>query len=257
MIDGRRVLIILPAWNEAEGLPSILKEIQTHLPGADTLVVDDGSTDRTAAVATANGSPVAQLPYNLGVGGAMRLGYRYAHLHGYDVAIQIDSDGQHDPSYVPVLLEKLKEADLVIGARFDGEGNYKVRGPRKWAMGLLSVVLSRITRTRLTDTTSGFRACNKPLIEFFAKWYPVEYLGDTVESMVGAARCGFVVRQVPVAMRERTTGTPSASPVKAMVYLSRAGLVLLLAMIRRMPPHLKAIASTAPERSDGRQLVGR
>ena len=239
MIDGARVLIILPAWNESEGLPSVLREIQTMLPGVDTLVVDDGSTDNTAAVATAAGSAVAQLPYNLGVGGAMRLGYRYAHLHGYDVAIQVDADGQHNPSYVPVLLEKLKEADLVIGARFSGEGDYKVRGPRKWAMKLLSLVLSTITHTKLTDTTSGFRACNRELIEFFAQWYPVEYLGDTVESMVGAARSGYTVRQVPVAMRERTTGTPSASPFKAMIYLSRAGLVLLLALIRRMPKHLK------------------
>ncbi|MER8183951.1 glycosyltransferase family 2 protein [Kitasatospora sp. NPDC094015] len=257
MIDGLRVLIILPALNEADGLPGVLKEIKTQLPGVDTLVVDDGSTDGTAAVATACGSPVVQLPYNLGVGGAMRLGYRYAYLHGYDVAIQVDSDGQHDPVYVPLLLEKLKEADLAIGARFDGEGDYTVRGPRKWAMGLLSFVLSRITRTRLTDTTSGFRACNRQLIEFFAQWYPVEYLGDTIESMVGAARCGFVVRQVPVAMRERTTGTPSASPFKATVYLARAGLVLLLAMIRRMPKHLKNIAAADRSSVVQRELVAR
>ncbi|WP_052390050.1 glycosyltransferase family 2 protein [Streptomyces sp. NRRL B-24484] len=257
MIGGRRVLIILPAWNEAEGLPNVLKEIQDLLPGVDTLVVDDGSTDRTAAVAAAAGSAVARLPYNLGVGGAMRLGYRYAYLHGYDVAIQVDSDGQHDPAYVPVLLEKLGEADLVVGARFDGEGDYRVRGPRKWAMGLLSVVLSRITGTRLTDTTSGFRACNRRLIEFFAKWYPVEYLGDTVESMVGAARCGFTVRQVPVAMRERTTGRPSASPVKAMVYLSRAGLVLLLSMIRRMPADLREIARRPAPANEPAELTAR
>lgn len=241
MIDGKRVLIILPAWNEAEGLPKILREIQQKLPGVDTLVVDDGSTDSTAAVAAAHGSRVAQLPYNLGVGGAMRFGYRYAHLHDYDVAIQCDADGQHDPAYVPALLEQLRTADLAIGARFAGEGSYKVRGPRAWAMKLLSVVLSRIARTRLTDTTSGFKACNRSMIEFFSYWYPVEYLGDTIESMVGAARCGFVIRQVPVSMRERTTGTPSASPIKATVYLARAGLVLLLALIRRMPANVKAI----------------
>jgi len=248
MSDQRRVLIILPAWNEEEGLPSVLGEIKQHLPYVDTLVVDDGSSDSTAAVAKAAGSAVAQLPFNLGVGGAMRLGYRYAQQHGYDVAIQVDADGQHDPAYVPLLLEKLAagDADLVIGARFAGDGNYKVRGPRQWAMKLLSVVLSRITRTKLTDTTSGFRACNRQLIEFFARWYPVEYLGDTIESMVGAARCGFKVRQVPVAMRARTTGRPSASPIKAMIYLTRAGLVLLLAMIRRMPKELKQFAPGSP-----------
>jgi hypothetical protein len=124
---------------------------------------------------------------------------------------------------------------MVIGARFAGEGAYQVRGPRAWAMKLLSTVLSRIAKTRLTDTTSGFKACNRQMIAFFANWYPVEYLGDTIETLVGAVRCGFVVRQIPVAMRERTTGTPSASPLKATVYLVRAGFVLLLAMIRRMP----------------------
>ncbi|MDH6111013.1 glycosyltransferase involved in cell wall biosynthesis [Kitasatospora sp. MAP12-15] len=248
MSHTRRVLIILPAWNEEEGLPSVLREIQEHLPYVDTLVVDDGSSDNTAAVAEAAGSAVARLPFNLGVGGAMRCGYRYAALHGYDVAIQVDADGQHDPAYVPVLLAQLEkgEADLVVGARFAGTGDYEVRGPRKWAMKLLSGVLSKITGTRLTDTTSGFRACNKPLIEFFSRWYPVEYLGDTIESMVGAARVGFTIRQVPVAMRARTTGRPSASPFRAMVYLTRAGLVLLLAMIRRMPKSLRELAPGSP-----------
>jgi glycosyltransferase involved in cell wall biosynthesis len=243
MIDGKRVLIILPAWNESEGIADVIREIQWKLPGADALVVDDGSADNTAQVAVAAGAMVAKLPYNLGVGGAMRLGYRYAHEHDYDVAIQVDADGQHDPGYVPALLSALDSADLVIGARFAGEGDYQVSGPRKWAMGLLSVVLSRIAKTRLTDTTSGFKACNKQMIEFFAKWYPVEYLGDTIESMVGAIRCGFVVRQVPVAMRERTTGTPSASPVKAMVYLARAGFVLMLAMTRKVPERVKGITA--------------
>jgi glycosyltransferase involved in cell wall biosynthesis len=242
MMDGKRVLVILPAWNEAESIATVLAEIQQKLPGVDTLVVDDGSADYTARVAAEAGARVLRLPYNLGVGGAMRLGYRYAYEQDYDIALQVDADGQHDPGYVPALVRALDSADLVIGARFAGEGDYQVHGPRRWAMGLLSGVLSRIARTRLTDTTSGFKACNRPMIEFFAKWYPVEYLGDTIESMVGAIRCGFVVRQVPVAMRERTGGTPSASPVKAMVYLARAGFVLLLAMVRRVPDSVKDIS---------------
>ncbi|MDF9813797.1 glycosyltransferase family 2 protein [Streptomyces sp. SPB162] len=245
MIDGRRVLVIVPAWNEDAGLATTLSEIGKELPDADILVVDDGSTDRTAKVAAAEGVNVARLPYNLGVGGAMRLGYRYALEYGYDVAIQIDADGQHDPSYVPALLRELDNADLVVGARFGGEGEYQARGPRRWAMRLLSGVLSRLAGTRLTDATSGFRACNRDLIEFFAGWYPVEYLGDTVESTVGAIRCGYTVRQVPVAMRPRTTGKPSHSPLRAMVYLARAGLVLLLALIRRVPsqaPHTMVTA---------------
>ncbi|SCL36039.1 Glycosyltransferase involved in cell wall bisynthesis [Micromonospora nigra] len=233
MVNGKRVLIIIPALNEAGSIGEVVTEVRGELPGVDVLVVDDGSTDRTAAVAAVAGARVARLPYNLGVGGAMRLGYRYARDHDYDVAIQIDADGQHDPRYVPKLVDLLDDNDLVIGARFAGEGDYTVRGPRRWAMVMLSAVLSRVARTRLTDTTSGFRAANRRVIDMFAYWYPVEYLGDTVETLVHTARRGYRIRQVPVAMRRRMAGTPSHSPAKAMIYLGRAFAVLTLAMIRR------------------------
>ena len=233
MVNGKRTLIIIPALNESGSIADVVGEVRGELPGVDVLVVDDGSTDRTAAVAAAAGALVAKLPYNLGVGGAMRLGYRYARDHDYDVAVQIDADGQHDPRYVPKLVDLLDENDLVIGARFAGEGDYSVRGPRRWAMVMLSAVLSRIARTRLTDTTSGFRAANRRVIEMFAGWYPAEYLGDTVETLVHTARRGYRIRQVPVAMRRRMAGTPSHSPAKAMIYLGRAFAVLTLALIRR------------------------
>ncbi|MEU0551723.1 glycosyltransferase family 2 protein [Micromonospora sp. DT44] len=233
MVNGKRVLIIIPALNESGSIADVVGEVRGELPGVDVLVVDDGSTDRTAAVAAAAGARVAKLPYNLGVGGAMRLGYRYARDHDYDVAIQIDADGQHDPRYVPKLVDLLDDTDLVIGARFAGEGDYSVRGPRRWAMVMLSGVLSRVARTKLTDTTSGFRAANRRVIDMFATWYPVEYLGDTVETLVHTARRGYTIRQVPVAMRKRMAGTPSHSPAKAMIYLGRAFAVLTLALIRR------------------------
>ncbi|MGW5561681.1 glycosyltransferase family 2 protein [Micromonospora sp. NPDC003944] len=233
MVNGKRTLIIIPALNESGSIADVVGEVRGELPGVDVLVVDDGSTDRTAAVAAAAGAHVAKLPYNLGVGGAMRLGYRYARDNNYDVAIQIDADGQHDPRYVPKLVDLLDDNDLVIGARFAGEGDYNVRGPRRWAMVMLSAVLSRVARTKLTDTTSGFRAANRRVIEMFAGWYPAEYLGDTVETLVHTARRGYRIRQVPVAMRKRMAGTPSHSPAKAMVYLGRAFAVLTLALIRR------------------------
>ncbi|MET7710221.1 glycosyltransferase family 2 protein [Micromonospora sp. NPDC005413] len=233
MVNGKRVLIIIPALNESGSIAEVVQEVRGELPGVDVLVVDDGSTDRTAAVAAAAGARVAKLPYNLGVGGAMRLGYRYARDHDYDVAIQVDADGQHDPRYVPKLVDLLDETDLVIGARFAGEGDYNVRGPRRWAMVMLSAVLSRVAHTKLTDTTSGFRAANRRVIDMFATWYPVEYLGDTVETLVHTARRGYTIRQVPVAMRKRMAGTPSHSPAKAMIYLGRAFAVLTLALIRR------------------------
>ncbi|SHK89987.1 glycosyltransferase family 2 protein [Actinacidiphila paucisporea] len=245
---ARRILVIVPAWNEAEGLSAVLAELRAAVPAADVLVVDDGSTDRTAQTARAAGARVARLPYNLGVGGAMRTGYRYALDQGYDTAVQVDADGQHDPGYVPALLAALETADLVVGARFAGVGDYRVRGPRRWSMRLLSLVLSGMAGTRLTDATSGLRACNRDMIAFFARWYPAEYLGDTVESMVGALRCGYRVRQVPVAMRPRTTGVPSQSPARALVYLARTALVLLLALTRRVPaPQRAEPAARVPE----------
>ncbi|MEV4755039.1 glycosyltransferase family 2 protein [Micromonospora sp. NPDC049559] len=236
MIDGKKVLIIIPAWNEAGSIADVIHEVHRELPGVDVLVVDDGSGDSTSVEARKAGAEVLRLPYNLGVGGAMRLGYRYAADHGYDVALQVDADGQHDPRYVPQLIAVLADADLVIGARFAGVGNYTVRGPRRYAMTLLAVVLSRIARSPLSDTTSGFRAANRRVIELFARAYPVEYLGDTIETVVHVARAGLRVVQVPVAMRARMAGTPSQSVAKATFYLGRAAMVLLLALIRRYEP---------------------
>jgi glycosyltransferase involved in cell wall biosynthesis len=232
MINGKRVLIIMPAWNESGSIAEVIAEVKGELPGVDVLVVDDGSMDDTAVKAAGAGAVVAKLPYNLGVGGAMRTGYRYARDNGYDVAIQVDADGQHDPRYVPKLVDALNDYDLVIGARFAGIGDYTVKGPRKWAMRLLSSVISRLAHAPLTDTTSGFRACNRKLIEFFAHWYPAEYLGDTIEVLVRVARSGFKLTQIPTAMRTRMAGTPSQSSAKATLYLGRAVIILLLALIR-------------------------
>lgn len=234
MTEALQVLVVVPAWNEEASIADVVHEITRTLPEVDVLVVDDGSTDQTAALAAQAGALVARLPYNLGVGGAMRLGFRYAVECGYDTVVQIDADGQHDPSFVPQLLERITAgADLVIGARFAGVGEYRSRGPRRWAMTVLSKVLSHLAGTRLTDTTSGMRACSRPLVELFARHYPVEYLGDTVETLAMAARRGFRIEQVPVAMRVRTAGKPSHAFGMATVYLGRALVVLVLALIRR------------------------
>ncbi len=233
MINGSRVLVVIPAWNEQAAIADVVREVRGELPDVDVLVVDDGSVDDTARLARAAGAIVSRLPYNLGVGGARRLGYRYGHEHRYDVVIQLDADGQHDPRYVPKMVDTLAEADMVIGARFADEGAYAARGPRRWAMVMLSLVLSRVAHTKLTDTTSGFRATNRKLTELYAYWYPVEYLGDTVETLVHAVRTGHTVRQIPVAMRVRMSGAPSHSPFKAMVYLGRAFFILLLSLVRR------------------------
>ncbi|MGV8911269.1 MAG: glycosyltransferase family 2 protein [Rhodoglobus sp.] len=229
-----RTLIVMPAFNEEDAVKDVVLEVLTQLPGVTCLVVDDGSSDNTIRQARAGGATVAKLPFNLGVGGAMRVGFRYAIDHGFDNVVQVDSDGQHDPANVLALLDRLESADLVLGARFAGEGNYTASGPRKWAMVVLSTFLSRTTKTRLTDTTSGFRASGPRAVRLFAEHYPAEYLGDTIESLVIAARANCVIAQVPVSMRPRAGGKPSHNPFKAAAYLGRATMALAFALIR--PP---------------------
>jgi glycosyltransferase involved in cell wall biosynthesis len=166
----------------------------------------------------------------------MRLGFKYALEHGFDNVVQIDSDGQHDPSSVLALLERLEFADLVIGARFAGTGEYEARGPRRWAMRLLASILSNTAHTRLTDTTSGFKASGPRAVRLFASHYPAEYLGDTIEALVIAARAGCIIEQVPVSMRVRAGGTPSHNPLRAAAYLGRAFVALCFALIRPSIP---------------------
>jgi glycosyltransferase involved in cell wall biosynthesis len=241
------LLIVMPAHNEAACVADTVREVFAAVPDARVLVVDDGSTDDTTPRARAAGAQVLVLPFNLGVGGAMRAGFKYAQRGGFRVVVQVDADGQHDPRHIPALLERLDtpapasgppsagSADVVIGARFTGDHPYPVRGPRHWAMVMLARVLSRMTKTRLTDATSGFRASNERAIRLYSRHYPAEYLGDTVESVVIAVRSGLRVDQVPVQMRARQGGVPSHKGVSSAAYLARATLALALATIRRWP----------------------
>ena len=231
-IPPGRTLIVMPAFNEEASVAEVVLEVKAKVPGLDVLVVDDGSRDETSERARNAGAMVATLPFNLGVGGAMRVGFRYALEHGYSHVVQIDSDGQHDPAGVPALLAELDAVDLVLGARFAGEGDYSVRGPRHWAMVMLATVLSRTSRTKLTDTTSGYRASGPRAIALFAEHYPAEYLGDTIEALVIASRSGLRIIQVPVAMRPRSAGIPSNNPIKSARHLARACLALVFAYIR-------------------------
>ncbi|MGC0237112.1 glycosyltransferase family 2 protein [Arthrobacter sp. SD76] len=226
-------LVIMPAWNESESIGNTIREVFEFGPPCDVLVVDDGSRDNTAQVARAAGATVLQLPFNMGVGGAMRTGFKYAKSHGYSQVIQVDADGQHDPRDIKAVLDGLQHADIAIGARFADKGNYTVRGPRKWAMKVLAWTISRVAGTTLTDVTSGFRAANMKAIRQYVDHYPAEYLGDTIDSLVVAIRSGCTVRQVAVSMRARQGGTPSHDPIKAAIYLGRSGMALLFALTRK------------------------
>ena len=228
-----RVLVIMPAWNEAEAIGQTVREVLTTSNRYDVFVVDDGSTDNTAEVAAAAGATVLHLPFNLGVGGAMRAGFKYARRFGYHQVIQVDSDGQHDPRNIEEVLAGLEHADISIGARFADRGNYTVSGPRKWAMVFLARVISSLAKTRLTDVTSGFRAGNERAISQYLDHYPAEYLGDTIDSLVVAVRSGCRVTQVPVEMRARQGGKPSHNPAQAAVYLGRSVFALLFALTRK------------------------
>lgn len=233
--DQTRILIIVPAWNEEAVIGSVLAELDTVLRGsADILVVSDGSRDATAEIAREAGVKVLDLAVNQGVGGAMRAGYLYAQREGYDFAIQVDADGQHDPREIATLVECQAEtgADLVIGARFAGKGDYRVRGPRWWAMKLLSFTLSRVVGTQLTDTTSGFKLCGRNAIRLFAQEYPAEYLGDTIEALVIAKKHDLMIRQVAVEMRPRAGGEPSHNPYLAAKFLMRAFIAFGIALSR-------------------------
>ncbi len=227
-----RVLVIVPAWNEGKNVGNTVREIREANSRLDVLVINDGSTDDTAAQATRAGAKVLTLPFNMGVGGAMRAGFTYAQRHDYDAAIQVDADGQHNPADIERVLAGLDDADISIGARFAGDGDYTVRGPRKWAMSMLAGVLSKVSKTKLTDVTSGFRAANRAAIDQYVSYYPAEYLGDTIDSLMGAVHAGLQVTQVPVAMRPRQHGTPSQNPFGAAIYLGRSTFALVLALMR-------------------------
>ncbi|MDR2294947.1 MAG: glycosyltransferase family 2 protein [Microbacterium sp.] len=227
------VLVIVPAWNESRNVGNTVREILTADAAYHVAVIDDGSADDTADVARAAGATVLQLPYNLGVGGAMRTGFTYAQRNGYRRAIQVDADGQHNPIDIARVLAGLESADISIGARFSDVGDYKATGPRRWAMIVLAKIVSRVAKTRLTDVTSGFRAANARAIAQYVRYYPAEYLGDTLDSLVAACHAGLTVTQVPVAMRPRQHGTPSQGAIGSTIYLARSVLALGLALMRR------------------------
>ena len=230
-----RTLIVIPAYNEEQSLPAVLKELAEQTPEYDVLVVSDGSADRTSELAREAGVHVAELPFNLGIGGALRTGFTFAVRGGYDQAVQFDADGQHDPLAVAKLLAPLADgADMVIGSRFaqGGAVTYEVSGIRRRAMKLLQRLVRRLVGQDFTDTSSGFRAFSRPMLDFFAVTYPVEYM-DSVEALVLACNAGFHVTEVPVNMRGRTGGAPSNRRLRLVYYYVRLLVVLVVSTTSR------------------------
>jgi glycosyltransferase involved in cell wall biosynthesis len=225
------LLVVVPALNEAGSIARVVQSAIDDLR-ASVLVVDDGSSDETAAVARAAGATVVRHPFNLGVGGAVRTGLRYAFECGYAPVLQVDGDGQHPPPQGKLLLDRLDEGDvdLVVGSRF--AAGYDVSFLRRRAMKLLSRMVSKRLGVRVVDTTSGFRAFGPRSIETLHDRYPSTYLSDTVEALLIAADMELRVAEVDVQMTTRETGRPSSGRLRSLVYLTRVLLVVLLHRFR-------------------------
>lgn len=225
-----RVLVMVPAYNEAGNIRAVLEDLSARAGWADVIVVDDGSTDETARNAAECGAVVLRLPCNVGVGGAVQTGYQFACEKGYDVAVQFDGDGQHRANRIEALVEKVHAggADLAIGSRLLDGVRFRFNPLRRIGSRLLALVVSTIARQRITDPTSGFRAASRRAIRFFARHYPQSYLGDTAEALVWAARQHMKMSEVPVRMRQRAGGQSATGSLKGFWHTLRIILAVLV-----------------------------
>ena len=229
----RRVALV-PAFNEEANVGRVIDEIRAFDPSLDVVVVDDGSYDRTAEVAQQHGATVVRLPFNLGIGGAVQTGFRFAFEHGYDLAVRLDGDGQHDPSQLDRILAPVVagEADIAVGSRFAGEGDgYRSSRSRRVGIRLLAWVVSRIVGRRVTDTTAGFQALNHRAIELFAHDYPHDY--PEVEATIMVSRHRLRSVEVPVSMRERGGGRSSITAIRSVYYMVKVLLAIFVGLFRR------------------------
>ena len=243
-----RKLAIVPAYNKGGMVGRVVRDIPRQAPGCDVRVGDDGSPDTPAAGAPAEGATVICHPYNLGIGGAVQSGYKYALRHHYDVAVQVDGDGQHKPEYLPQMVDALHttgaEADMVYGSRFLGDPGYKVPLARRAGNLIFSVVLSTLTRKRITDPTSGFRMTNRRGIELFARDYPHDY--PEVEALLMLHANHLRIHEVPVRMNARGFGQSSIDYPRSAYYMVKVMLALFVGLFRRRPTPVEATGEDEP-----------
>jgi glycosyltransferase involved in cell wall biosynthesis len=233
LAELRRVAIV-PAFNEEHTLPGVIRELRAFDPGLDIVVIDDGSGDRTAQVAASCGAYVLRLPFNLGIGGAVQTGFKFAYEGGYDLAVRVDGDGQHDPAQLSRIIEPVLrgDADIAVGSRFAAqEGGYRSSRSRRVGIRILAGVVSRIVGQRVTDTTSGFQALNRQGIALFARDYPHDY--PEVEATVMVFKHRLRLEEVPVSMRERGAGTSSITALRSIYYMAKVLLAIFVGMFRR------------------------
>lgn len=233
---SKRVLIIIPAYNEEATLEGVIRDVRDHQPRADIVVVDDGSSDNTSGKALSLGAPLLRLPINLGIGGAVQTGFRYARRQGYDFALQVDGDGQHPAGQIADLLQPVRagEADVVIGSRFLEDRGYHGGLARRLGVWVFQILNRVVSRRRFSDSTSGFRAYNRRAIEFLADSYPSDY--PEVESIVTLIRNRFRVTEIPVTMRERHGGRSSITFPRAIYYMVKVTLASLVSNLKPRRP---------------------
>ena len=235
-MSRERLVAVVPAWNEAGAIGGVVDEIRGVDPGIDVVVVDDSSTDDTVDVARAHGATVLSLPFNVGIGGAVQTGLRYARDEGYQIALRLDGDGQHAAAELDKLLAPIRagEADLVVGSRFvDPGAAYRPPFARRLGIRVFARLVTLLGGQKVTDTTSGFSALDRTAIELFATEYPHDY--PEVEATLVALRSGLRLVQVQVDMRERQAGTSSITFVRSLYYIVKVMLALLVASLRRYP----------------------
>lgn len=223
-----KILIIIPAYNESANIENVARHLRDHAPQYDYLVVNDGSTDDTLHICEREHFSYLDLPINLGIGGAVQAGYVYAHKNGYDIAVQMDGDGQHDIAYLSDMIKPILsgEADVVIGSRFLKKEGFQSSQSRRIGIGILSMLIRMTTGRRIMDVTSGYRAVNRMFIDIYAKDYPTDY--PEPEAIVTAIMHRGRVLEVPVKMKAREGGTSSITLRKSVYYMIKVSLAILV-----------------------------
>ena len=229
-----KVLVVVPAYNEVKSITGVISDLRENFPQGDILVINDGSRDNTSAVAKGLGVNVIDLPYNLGIGGAMQTGFVYALRGGYDAAVQFDGDGQHVASEILNIFGPFEKngTDLVVGSRFLSESGFTSSIQRRLGAKILSFVVSAIVGKRITDTTSGFRVYSKKAVEFFASIYPEDY--PEVEAFILAHKKGLIIEEVPAEMTGRKFGKSSITMKKAVYYMIKVLLAIFVDLLKKI-----------------------
>jgi glycosyltransferase involved in cell wall biosynthesis len=227
-----KVLIIIPAYNEEKNLPKLLRELKEKYPVYDVVVINDCSKDNTAKVCMELGIAVVDLPVNLGIGGAVQTGYKFAMYKGYDIAVQVDGDGQHNPEYIELLVDEIKKgSNLCIGSRFIENEGFQSSLTRRAGIKFFSKLIKFVTSQIITDPTSGFRACDKKAIRYFATDYPKDY--PEPETIVSASRYNLKISEVPVVMNERKEGKSSITTIKSVYYMIKVSMAIIVVAFSR------------------------